>query len=160
MKKAWNIPSLPVYSLVTKGKQSFNMNICTYVSAVSLTPKRYAIAVYKGTLSLEYIQSSYEIVLQLLHRDQYGLVKTLGQKSGFKFDKINYLNKKEMLEYWEELPVLKNAMSWIKLKTIDSIDAGDHILFLCDVLKTKTKNDCREMVLTTGFLSNKKIIRI
>jgi flavin reductase (DIM6/NTAB) family NADH-FMN oxidoreductase RutF len=160
MKKAWNIPSLPVYSLVTKGNTGYNMNICTYVSAVSMIPKRYCVGVYKGTMSLENAQSNQEFVLQLLHRDQFRLVRILGQKSGLKFDKIAYLNSKKKLETWDEFPVLKDAMSYIRLKVIENLDAGDHIVFLCDVLKTKTINDCREVVLTTGILSNKKIIRV
>lgn len=160
MKKAWNIPSLPVYSLVTKGNTGYNMNICTYVTAVSMTPKRYCVAVYKGTLSLENAQSNPDFVLQLLHHEQFGLVRILGQKSGLKFQKIEYLESKKKVETWDGFPVLKNAMSYMRLKAIESLDAGDHIMFLCDVLKTKTLNGCREVVLTTGILSNKKIIRV
>ena len=45
MKRPWNIISPPVYSLVTYDEEGkVNMNICTYVSAVSMKPKMYSIA--------------------------------------------------------------------------------------------------------------------
>ena len=46
MKRPWNIISPPVYSLVTYDEHGkVNMNICTYVSAVSMKPKMYSIAI-------------------------------------------------------------------------------------------------------------------
>ena len=51
MRKPWNLPHLPVHSLMTFDAEGrINMNICTYVTAVSLDPKRYAIAVYELSL--------------------------------------------------------------------------------------------------------------
>ena len=40
MKRPWNIIDLPVYSLLSNDVNgNINMNICTYVSAVSMKPK-------------------------------------------------------------------------------------------------------------------------
>ena len=45
MKRPWNIINPPIYSLVTYDEtDNLNMNICSYVSAVSLKPKLYSIA--------------------------------------------------------------------------------------------------------------------
>lgn len=41
MKRPWNLANVPVYSLATYAGQKVNMNICTYVSAVNMKPKRY-----------------------------------------------------------------------------------------------------------------------
>ena len=46
MTRPWNLLNLPVYSLATYQGEKVNMNICTYVSAVSMKPKQYMVAVY------------------------------------------------------------------------------------------------------------------
>ena len=81
MQKPWNIPDLPVYSLATYADGMVNMNICTYVTKVSMSPGMYVIAVYEGTKTLENISTSDIAVLQLLHEEQHGLVRLLGKKS-------------------------------------------------------------------------------
>ena len=73
------------------------MNICTYVSAISMNPKLYAVAVYENTQTLENIEESDYAVLQLLHESHFHLVKKLGQTSGMKYNKEQYLKKKDLL---------------------------------------------------------------
>lgn len=158
MKRPWNMVDLPVYSLCTSDGDRINMNICTYVSAVSMKPKRYAIAVYEGTRSLENISKSGHAVLQLLKADQYSLVRTLGQKSGMSYDKEAYLRKKNILETWESHTVLKGVAALLELKVIQKMDAGDHVLFLCDVMQYKASATGK--VLTVRELGKRKIIRI
>ena len=47
MRRPWNIINLPIYSLQTVDSNGkLNMNICTYVSVVSMKPKIYSIAIY------------------------------------------------------------------------------------------------------------------
>jgi flavin reductase (DIM6/NTAB) family NADH-FMN oxidoreductase RutF len=134
MKKPWNIPNHPVYSLATYGNAEVNMNICTYVTAVSMKPKVYAIAIYHHTKSLYHMEQSETAVLQLLHNNQYPLVRQLGQKSGFEFDKHRYLNQKNLLTTWKGNPILKDISAAIHLQKTFSHPAGDHTLFLFQVL--------------------------
>ncbi len=157
MKRPWNIPNLPVYSLATYHEQKVNMNICTYVSAVSMNPKRYMVAVYHQTKSLFNIQQSNTAVLQLLNKDHVSLVNTLGKKSGYHYDKQSYLAKRKHIAKWEGLPVLTNCAAWMKLKTLWAKNAGDHTLFLFDVVTFKTNH---ENILTLDDLRERKLIRI
>jgi flavin reductase (DIM6/NTAB) family NADH-FMN oxidoreductase RutF len=157
MKRPWNIPNLPVYSLATYHEQKVNMNICTYVAAVSMNPKRYMVAVYHQTRTLFNIQHSNTAVLQLLSKEHISVVNTLGKKSGQDYDKQSYLTKKRLLEKWEKLSVLTNSAAWIKLKKIWAKEAGDHALFLFDVVAFKTHH---ENILTLDDLREKKLIRI
>ena len=54
MKRPWNIIDLPIYSLQTTDKKgNINMNICTYVSAISIKPKMYSIAIDYNTKTFE-----------------------------------------------------------------------------------------------------------
>ncbi len=157
MKKAWNIPNLPVYSLATYNHHGVvNMNICTYVSAISMKPKLYAVAVYYDTKTLENIEQNEFVVLQLLHQSQFSLVNKLGKSSGKTYNKYNYLFKKNALINWEELDVLKDCSALVLLKKIEAIQTGDHKLFIFEAQKSKVFNDD---YLLLNTLREKKIIR-
>ena len=54
MKRPWNIINPAVYSLITYDEHdTLNMNICSYVSAVSLKPKLYLIAIDYSTKTIK-----------------------------------------------------------------------------------------------------------
>lgn len=156
-KKPWNRAVLPVYSVSSNGLQP-NMHICTYVSAVSMQPKRIMVALYEDTLTLDNVLQSGEFVLQLLADHQYNLVNMLGKKSGETIDKIQWLAKRDQLTTWNNWLVLKDALAVMLLKSISYLPAGDHTMFLCDVVKYTNLNNGKE--LTTGILNEKGIIRI
>lgn len=157
MRKPWNLPDLPVHSLMTMGTgERVNMNICTYATAVSMRPKRYAIAVYHGTRTLENLCASGQAVLQYLHPDQVGLVRQLGLKSGMGFDKDAWLRTGGRLSDWRGHSVLTGASALVELRMVDRCAAGDHDLYLFDAAASKT---LRDGVLTTGDLRRAGIIR-
>lgn len=158
MKRPWNIPNLPVYSLASRQADITNMNICVYVSAVSMKPKRYAVAVYHKTKTLENIKASGFFVLQLLASDQYLLVNPLGKKSGTSYAKETYLRKKNLLCDWRNWKVLEKAVAWMEMKVLSVQDAGDHDLFLCDVTAYKVQNE--KKVLTLDDLRKRKLVRM
>lgn len=155
MQRPWNRPSLPVYSVSTLDGEKGNMNIATYVTAISMQPKRYMVGLYKNTKTLANVQAYPQFLLQLLSADQYKVVKLLGQTSGFQHDKIQRL--REPISVFHEFPYLVNSCAIVLCQVISSVDAGDHIAFLCDVTAYKNLNDIP--LLTTGFLRDKKIIR-
>ena len=156
MKRPWNLSNLPVYSLATYDGGRVNMNICTYASAVSMVPKRYMVAVYHHTQSLFNIEKSNNAVLQLLGTHHLSLVNVLSKKSSKRYDKQSYLIKKKLLGTWEGMPVLSNCAAWMKLEKLWAKDAGDHTMYLFDVVAFKTNH---EDVLTLDHLREKKLIR-
>lgn len=169
MKRPWNLVNVPVYSISSRKDEVTNMNICTYVTAVSMVPKRYMVAVYHNTQTIENIQNKSEFVLQLLAESQYGLVRNFGQKSGKLFDKQGFLNRKNQAKivekenpyaivFWNNFEVLSNAVALIHLKPIEIIPAGDHDMYLCDVVSFENLND--SPILTLDVLRQKKLIRI
>jgi len=158
MQRPWNLPNLPVYSLATYWDGTVNLNICTYVSAVSMQPKLYMIAIYNHTETLQRMQQTNEAVLHLLNAQQHYLVRVLGKKSGSTFSKQHWLEKKYLLTAWNNLTVLKEAAAYVHLQKINTITtSGDHVLFLFKVLHAKS---CSRNVLTTEILAQKKIITI
>lgn len=95
MKRPWNRINLPVYSVSSKNNGVENMHICTYVSSVSMSPKRMMVALYHNTKTLDIVTQNPHFVLQLLSETQYNLIKLLGQTSGNTTDKISRLKKEE-----------------------------------------------------------------
>jgi flavin reductase (DIM6/NTAB) family NADH-FMN oxidoreductase RutF len=157
MKRPWNLANIPVYSLATYDGDSVNMNICTYVTAVSMKPKRYMVAVYHNTQSLENILKSKTAILQILGKQHVSLVNVLGKKSGLRYDKELYLNKKKCLEFWNDKKVLTECAGLVEVEKIWSKDAGDHTMFLFDVKRFQTNH---EDVLMLDDLREKGLVRI
>jgi flavin reductase (DIM6/NTAB) family NADH-FMN oxidoreductase RutF len=158
MKKPWNLINTPIYSLATYNNNNVvNMNICTYVNAISMKPKKYAIAVYNDTQTLANIEQSEIAVLQLLSNEQYFLIKKLGQTSGINYNKQQYLTKKNLLELWQQHFVLKNTSARLLLKKEWSKQFGDHTLFVFDVLKYNAYNN---NILMLNDLRERKLVRI
>lgn len=157
MTRPWNLPNLPVYSLATYQGEKVNMNICTYVSAVSMKPKRYMVAVYHGTQSIENITASKTAVLQLLGVQHVSLVNTLGKKSGLRYDKENYLTKKKLITLWHDKKVLTHCAGLMELEKLWAKDAGDHTMFLFDVKRFQSNH---KSVLTLDDLREKGLIMI
>jgi flavin reductase (DIM6/NTAB) family NADH-FMN oxidoreductase RutF len=156
MKRPWNLIDLPVYSLATYANGQTNMNICTYVTAISMQPKLYAIAIYQDTKTLDNMYTQEKAVLQLLHPLQYNMVKYLGQKSGRNMDKHAYLQKRKCLQTWHGYDVLQGCAALILLQKIDFKPTGDHVLFTFQV---EAFNSYETDILGTHYLKQKNIIR-
>jgi flavin reductase (DIM6/NTAB) family NADH-FMN oxidoreductase RutF len=67
------------------------------------------------------------------------------------------LAKKEKLTEWKNFKVLKEALAYVLLQERNKMDAGDHILFLYDVVGFYNNLEGEE--LTLNELRNKKLIR-
>jgi len=160
VKKPWNLSDVTIYSLASYDtEQEVNMNICTYVTPMSMDPKLYSIAVYRNTKTLENCLNTQKVILQILSKDQIQLVNTLGKKSGLNYNKKKYLDKKQVLTFWENQEVLKECAAYVLLEKVEVIDIeeSDHILFIYKVLKAKTNHN---QLLTLNDLRDKKLVRI
>jgi flavin reductase (DIM6/NTAB) family NADH-FMN oxidoreductase RutF len=161
-KKPWNRVNLPVYSISSKGLDgTSNMHIITYAQAVSMQPKQFICAIYYGTKTLALVNENPHFVLQILAADQYRLVDLLGKKSGKEINKIERLQKRNLLTTWNGFYILKDAIAVMEMKAkplSSEANQPDHKLFLCDVIDYKNLNDGE--ALTLDILREKKLIRI
>ena len=158
MKRPWNIINPTIYSLVTYDEtDNLNMNICSYVSAVSLKPKIYLIAIDYSTKTYENLKLNSSVVLQLLSKSHLKIIRKLGKKSGYLINKEKYLKSKDMLDNWRKNVVLKDTCALIELKKNNEINIeGDHAIFTFSVLKYTTLSEDR--ILTFRDLIDNKII--
>ena len=157
-KKPWNRTNQPVYSCSSQSDDSGNMHILTYVTPISMKPKRYLCGIYHGTQTHELLNNSETFVLQLLGESQYNLVNLLGKQSGKKINKLARLEKRQLLTQWNNFPILKDALAVMLLNIIDRFDAGDHTAMLCDVVDYKNLNEGKPLTLDT--LREHRIISI
>ncbi len=166
MQRPWNRVNLPVYSISSNDcNGNANMHIITYAQAVSMQPKQFICAIYYGTKTLELVEANPHFVLQILAAEQYRLVDLLGKKSGKNINKIERLQKRNLLIDWNGFYILKEAIAVMEMKAVPlSLGEGlgvrlpDHKLFLCDVLAYKNINDGE--ALTLDILREKNMIRI
>lgn len=158
-KRPWNRVNLPVYSISSNdAKGNHNMHIITYASQISMQPKRYVCGIYQGTKTLALVDENPKFVLQILAASQYRLVDLLGKKSGNTIDKIGRLQKRQLLTEWNGFKILKDCLAAIELNTINTLEGGDHKIFLCDVIDFKNLNEGHPLTLDT--LREHKLIRI
>ena len=145
-------------------KHQTSMNIVTYAMPVSVAPpKLWAVSLYKNTLTRCAFLDCKIGILQLLSPHQSRLVPVLGKRSGLEvggFSKqtacadlnISWRRYSDcccssLLEsnnnlsnynttLWRTMDILPQCQSYVHLKLLSTLDAGDHDLALCEVLAT------------------------
>ncbi|MBX9906710.1 flavin reductase family protein [Patescibacteria group bacterium] len=159
MRKLWNRPSVPVWSLVTRDTDgNINMNICTYVTSISLQPKLMLIALYAGTKTLKNVLETKQGLLQLLTEELAPVVRVCGRTTGHTTDKIARLKKRYLLSEVDGFLYFTQAAGYVTLSFKDVISTeGDHILAIAEVIHTKNLNDLP--LLTTDYLKKHKFVR-
>lgn len=158
MRRPWNIIDCPIYSLSTSDSEGkTNMNICTYVTAISMKPKMYLISIEYNSKTYQNLINTKTSYLQILNINQSGLVKVFGKKSGTNFNKNEYLQRNKLTFKWKEGEVLKDCCAYLKLKKNNIVkNDADHAHFFFDVLNFKTISESN--VLSYQHLVQNKII--
>jgi flavin reductase (DIM6/NTAB) family NADH-FMN oxidoreductase RutF len=156
-RKPWNAVDEQVYSISSLSEDKIpNMNIATYIVPVTMTPKRYMIAVYRNTKTHENIfKTKKPFLIQALSASQIGVVKNLGKKSGIKQSKEKYIStlKPNLYESLAYLP--ESAFVLYAIPESYSI-LGDHDIVIANIKKVIVNNSTN--FLTTKHLQYKKII--
>ena len=153
--KPWNRVDGPIYSLSTAARGKGNLNICSYVTPISMKPKRYIVGVYKGTKTLDNLESNPVGILNFMTVKMSNLVNLLGKKSGHKIDKIKRLGDRTHLTE-DGFYILKDSLATVRLKFTTRIDGGDHWAWLAEVVSHENRNAGKP--LTLEYLKLKKII--
>ena len=140
MKRPWNRINPNVYSLMTScEKESYNMNICTYVSVVNLKPKIYLISIDKSTLTYKNLTNKpVSIVLQSLSIKNIKLVRLLGKKSGFTYNKQKTLESRKLTFLWKDNNVLNDCSFLLELHKLKKVhEMNDHCIFTFEIKSFK-----------------------
>ena len=144
-----------VHSVTTVSSGKRNANIVTWLMQTDMGNKALAVAPYKVDYTIELVRESGILNVNLLAADQTGLIRKLGQQSGRNKDKFK--NLPHALDE-RGCPYLTEAVGYVQCRVSHSTDAGDHELFICDVIGQVVLNPDKE-VMTNTFLKAKKLIR-
>jgi flavin reductase (DIM6/NTAB) family NADH-FMN oxidoreductase RutF len=123
------------------------MNIVTFCTAVSVaTPKLWIVSLYYDTLTKDSFLETKTAVLQLLTPSQKHLVPLLGKKSGYEpgYSKqaaclelgFRWIDASEFTTGNSKIQVLPACAAYIQLKLRSTLEAGDHVVALCEVTRT------------------------
>lgn len=132
-----------------------NANIATWVMQTAMNGKMLVVALYKVDYTIELVRESSILNVNLLAADQPGLIRKLGQQSGR--DKDKFKNLPHALDE-RGCPYLTEAVGYGQCRVLHSTDAGDHELFICEVLSQVVLNPDKT-VMTNDFLKEKKLVR-
>jgi flavin reductase (DIM6/NTAB) family NADH-FMN oxidoreductase RutF len=154
---------VPTYSLATLNEDgSTNLNILTYATPVSATPQRmWSVGLYKDTLSHANFMRTRSCVLQLLMEDHTPLVKLLGGTSGRNVDKSAECSKLgfELTEQRGKFNLLPGCAYYIEMTGVgDVVDAGSHVVAICQVNEMLVSSDKQKCYLSTARLRELGII--
>lgn len=151
---------MPVWSLsTTDASGQPNMNICTYVTSISMEPKMMVVAVYHHTKTLANLKNEPRGLLQLLNESHADIVRTCGKQSGNSIAKIPRIAKKHLVQEHGGLSYLSDAAGFMELEFVEFLEVGgDHVLAVAQVINSKNLSDT-ERLLTTDYLKEHKIIR-
>jgi flavin reductase (DIM6/NTAB) family NADH-FMN oxidoreductase RutF len=144
-----------VHSISSVHEGKINTNIATWVMQAAMGGKMLCVALYKIDFTIELVRASGIVNVNLLAKDQTNLIGKLGRKSGRNSDKFKNL-KYELDE--RGCPFLTEAVGYVQCKVLHSTDAGDHEIFVCEVLKQIVLNPDKE-VMTNNYLREKGLVR-
>ncbi|GAB3765377.1 flavin reductase family protein [Spirosoma pomorum] len=133
----------------------YNANIVTWLTQTDMGGKVLAVALYKTDYTIELVRDSKVLNVNLLATDQTRLIRKLGQQSGRERDKFK--NLPYQLDN-RGCPYLTEAIGYTQCQVVHSVDAGDHELFVCEVIRQVVIHPEKD-VMTLALLREKKLIR-
>jgi len=101
---------------------------------VSLHPLLVMVSIAPPRYSHDLIKESGVLAVNVLTSDQVDLGKRFGYKSGRKVDKFAGL---EWITAATGAPILPQAYAYLDLKLVSTFTAGDHTLFVGEVVEAK-----------------------
>lgn len=120
-----------VYVISTVHNGRTNALTAAWVAKASFVPPLVTVAVGKTRFSHDMIKGSGVFAINVLGPEAIELGKHFGLKTGRKTDNF------EGMDYETKTtgaPILKECIAWLDCKVASSCDAGDHTLFIGEVL--------------------------
>jgi len=123
-----------VYVITTQVGEKINGMTAAWVSQVSLKPLLVMVSIAPPRYTHTLIKESGHFAINVLTTDQVELAKRFGYKSGRNLDKFAGLST---LAAGSGAPILPQAYAYLDLKLVHTFTAGDHTLFVGEVLEAK-----------------------
>ncbi len=132
-----------VFVISTRYKDRVNAMTAAWVGRASFVPPLVTVAIGKERFSHDMIKNSGVFAVNVLGRDNIPLGKHFGLKSGRKVDKFANMDYDTKVT---GSPILRECIAWMDCKVISYHDAGDHTLFIGEVLDGGVLRDEKPIV--------------
>lgn len=126
-----------------KGKD--NIITLDWHTPLSFYPMMYAISVGKTRYSLGLIRSSKVFVVNFMSHEHEKEVLFCGRHSGKNYDKFveTGLTREEAAKI--DCPRIKEALGFLECKVVNEVEAGDHILFIAEVVSSDLNKEGKRL---------------
>lgn len=132
-----------VYVISTRLGEKVNAMTAAWVGRASFEPPLITVAIGKTRYSHDMIQESGVFAVNVLGADNIATGKHFGLKSGRKTDKfagVGYDTKTT------GSPILRDCIAWMDCKAVSHHDAGDHTIFIGEVLEAGVLREASTLV--------------
>jgi flavin reductase (DIM6/NTAB) family NADH-FMN oxidoreductase RutF len=123
-----------VYVITTRLGDKVNGMTASWVAQVSLSPLLLMASIAPPRYTHDLIAGSGIFAVNVLKEGQVDLGKRFGFQSGRKVDKFAGLDFKRAAT---GAPILPQAYAYFDLKLVNTVPAGDHSLFVGEVVEAK-----------------------
>lgn len=127
-----------VFVVTTKKGDKVNGMTAVWVARSSFTPPMLSISIGKTRYSHDLIKEGGVFALNILSEKQVAQGKHFGFKSGKNTDKLKDV---EYTTGTTGSPILKGIAGYFDCKVVNSCDAGDHTIFVGEVLHAEAYED-------------------
>ena len=103
-------------------------------SSVSLEPPLILICVGKAAFTHDLLLETRTFGVNILSATQLELGKRFAEKHGDYIDRFSDL---DVVTGLTGSPLLASALAWLECRTVKAVDAGDHTVFIADVIDSK-----------------------
>jgi len=132
-----------VYVISTKSGDKVNALTATWVAQVSFSPPLVTIAIGKTRYSHNLIKEGGVFAINILGKDGVSTGKHFGLTTGRRTDKFANVSYDTKVT---GSPILKDALAYLDCKVVSHHDAGDHTIFIGEILDGAVLKDERPLV--------------
>ena len=133
-----------VYIVTVRTKERINGMTAAWISQVSLKPILLMVSVAPARYTHNLIEESGYFAINTLDEDMQDYAAVFGFKSGRKVDKFQGVS---FFDAPNGSPVLTGAHSFFECKVVNTFSAGDHTLFIGEVITAKLlKEDTEPLI--------------
>ncbi len=132
----------PVVLLTARYKDRINVMPAAWAVPLSKNPPLVGVAVHPARYTHRLIEHSREFALNVPGRGLAEAVVELGSVSGHKVaDKFALVGLTLAEPEATTAPLIEDCLAWLECAVVDTLDAGDHTLFVGEVLAARAEQE-------------------
>jgi len=135
-----------------------NVMTAAWAMPVSSAPPMVVVAISPKRLTYEYVKSSKEFVINVPSIDLIDQVRYFGSVSGKEENKLSRAKVGNGRRV--KAPILLDSIAWLECKVTNEVEAGDHVLFIAEVIEAYVKKDALEEDITYNLERFKPILHL